>query len=183
MKYALLLLSTILLCSCWKPYRTDFPTQPPERKVWGSKPVYTAESVAKKIGYLSQKQPLVQAGNIYAFENYIFQVDVGRGIHVIDNSKPSIADRIGFITITGCQQISIKGKYLYTNSFADLVTLDISDPTNMLEVSRVIMAFPELAGSYPLVQPAESGYYICPRMDSVVVGWVKDSIYTSCYKN
>ncbi len=183
MKYTILLLCAILLYACWKPYRTDYAMEQAQQKVWGSKPIYTAESVAKKISYLPQKHPLIQAGNIYAFGNYIFQVDVGRGIHVINNSNPSTADRIGFITITGCQQISIKGKYLYTNSFADLVTLDISDPSNMLEVSRVIFAFPELAGTYPLVQPTDTGYYICPRMDSIVVGWVKDSIYTSCYKN
>lgn len=140
-------------------------------------------SEAKKIDYIAQKKPIQQAGNIYAFGRYIFQVDVGRGIHVIDNSVPAQADRIGFIAINGCEQISIRGAYLYTNSFSDLVTLNISDPTHLVEVSRVPGAFPELMYSYPMVQPEEIGYYECPTYDSIVVGWVKDSIYASCYKN
>src|SRR5207253_1944522 len=127
-------------------------------------------------------QPVVQAGNIYAFGHYIFQVDVGRGIHVIENTNPAQADRIGFITVNGCTQLSIKGKYLYTNSMADLVTLDISNPAHVHEVNRVLSAFPEFQYYYPLAQPEETGYYTCPRYDSVVVGWVKDSIYASCFK-
>jgi hypothetical protein len=107
---------------------------------------------------------------------------VGRGIHVIDNTNPAQADRIGFITVNGCSQLSIKGKYLYTNSLADLVTLDISNPAQVREVHRVPNAFPELQYSYTLVQPTDTGYYTCPIYDSVVVGWVKDSIYATCFK-
>ena len=185
MKTVPLFFAIILLASCFKP-NNQYIDQPPPltpQKVWGSKPVYAAETTAKKILYLPQKQPVIRAGNIYAFGNFIFQIDVGRGIHVIDNTNPSSAERIGFITVKGCEQISIKGNYLYTNSYADLVTLDITDPENMLEVSRVLNAFPEFGSNYILVQPEESGYYICPRMDSVVVGWVKDSISAYCFKN
>ncbi|MES2645999.1 MAG: hypothetical protein V4717_03915 [Bacteroidota bacterium] len=183
MKYILLFMGTMLLSSCWKFNSGYLPPQP-QQKVWGSKPVYAAKSAAEKISYTDQKHPNIQPGNIYAFGKFIFQVDVGRGIHVIDNAVPSQADRIGFITVNGCEQISIKGNYLYTNSFADLITLDISNPARVNEVSRVRNAFPELMYNYPLVQPQESGYYNCPQqLDSVVIGWVKDSIFTSCYKN
>jgi hypothetical protein len=182
MKFASLFFAVICLSSCW-PENRFYGEPMPQYKVWGSKPVYAAETDAKRVFYTPQKQPLQQAGNIYAFRNFIFQIDVGRGIHVIDNSEPSKADRIGFITMNGCQQISIKGNYLYTNSYADLVTLDISDPVNLKEVSRITNSFPDFVYNYPLIQPEESGYYICPRTDSVVVGWVKDSIYASCNKN
>ncbi|MEP7232960.1 MAG: hypothetical protein ABI691_22060 [Ginsengibacter sp.] len=182
MKYMMLLFLSLFLISCWKPYGGGYNAQP-QQKVWGSKPVYTAEHEAKQILYDPHKNPLIQAGNIYAFGKYIFQVDVGRGIHVIDNTTPSASDRIGFITVKGCEQISIRGTYLYTNSYADLVTLDISNPLNMREVNRVSNAFPEFQYNYPLVQPEESGYYECPRYDSVVVGWVKDSVYMNCFKN
>ncbi len=184
MKTVLLLIAVIALSSCWKPYgRHGGETPYTQQKVWGSKPVYAAISAAKKVIYTPQKEPLLKAGNIYAYGKYIFQVDHGRGIHVIDNSDPATADRIGFITVKGCEQISIKGGYIYTNSYADLVTLDISDPKNMREVSRVSNAFPELGFSYYLAQPEESGYYLCPAYDSVVVAWVKDSIINACYKN
>jgi hypothetical protein len=183
MKFAPLLFATISLCSCWK-VRNNYVGEPiPQQIVWGSRPIYATETTAKLIAYIPKKQPLQQAGNIYAFRNYIFQIDVGRGIHIIDNSVPAKADRIGFITMNGCEQISIKGNYLYTNSYADLVTLDMADPMNLKVVSRIPGAFPEFAFNYPLIQPVESGYYTCPRTDSIVVGWVKDSINASCYKN
>jgi hypothetical protein len=184
MKYMLLCAAVLLLSSCYWTHPRQGTPDPllQAQKVWGSKPVYAARDVAKEIGYSAHKQPIVQAGNIYAKDHFIFQVDVGRGIHVIDNTVPAQAERIGFITVNGCAQLSIKGNYLYTNSMADLVTLDISDPAQVREVSRVPGAFPEFQYNYPLVQPDESGYYSCPIYDSVVVGWVKDSIYASCFK-
>jgi hypothetical protein len=177
----LLLLFVMVFSSCWNwdPNGYYAPTAPMQ-KVWGSRPVYAAKREAKVIQYTAGKQPLLQAGNIYAFGSYIFQVDVGSGIHVIDNTDPAAAERIGFITVHGCTQLSIRGHYLYTNSLDDLVTIDISNPAQLREVNRAEGAFPEMAYSYPLVQPAEKGYFACPRYDSVVIGWVKDSVYATC---
>jgi hypothetical protein len=175
MKCCLLLFVLFPLLSCWKYNGTPYPSS--QTKVWGNKPVYASESEAKKILYDPQKHAIYRPGNIYAFQHFIYQVDIGRGIHVIDNSQPAIADRIGFITVKGCEQISIKGKYLYTNSYTDLVTLDIADPLNMKILSRIADAFPEFLYNYPLAEPEDSGYYTCPTTDSLVVGWVKDSVY------
>lgn len=184
MKYLMLLLLLSLLLSCWKN-TWDYKNQPAfsTPKVWGLKPVYAALADAQVVLYDPHKHPVTAAGNIYTFGKFIFQVDEGRGIHVINNTVSSEADRIGFITVNGCAQISIRGSYLYTNSYADLVVIDISDPVNMKVVNRVTSAFPEFQYNYPLVEPSVSGYYECPRYDSVVVRWVEDSIYTSCYKN
>lgn len=184
MKYVLPAAAMFLLVSCYWTHPYEGTQQPPVilQKVWGSKPVYAAKDVAKEISYIAEKHPIIEAGTIYARGNYIFQIDVGRGIHVINNTIPAQAKRIGFISVNGCNQISIKGNYLYTNSMTDLVTLDISDPVHLHEISRVPDAFPEFQFNYPLVQPEESGYYTCPGYDSVVVGWVKDSIYNACYK-
>lgn len=181
MKHAIPLLFICLLASCWKDWGGY--KNAPQTKVWGYKPVYAALADAQRIVYDPHKHPVISAGNIYAFKRSIFQVDVGRGIHVIDNTISSQADRVGFITVNGCAQVSIQGSYLYTNSYADLVVIDISDPLSMKVVNRVANAFPEFQYSYPLAEPDESGYYECPRYDSVVVKWVKDSVYTGCYKN
>jgi hypothetical protein len=185
MKPVFLLCMVTCLTSCWKypPNYTRNNNQPSAQKVWGNKPIYAAIAKAKQITYIAQKQPIKEAGNIYAKGNFIFQVDVGRGIHVIDNTIPAKADRVGFITVNGCSQMSIRGNYLYTNSIADLVTIDITDPLNLREVNRIPNAFPEFNYNYPLIQPSEKGYYTCPGTDSIVIGWVKDSIYTTCYKS
>ena len=176
-------ITAVLCCffaaSCWTK------VQPPPRyqKIWGSKPVYMSAEEAKRIYFDATPKPVINAGNIYVKGNTIYQLEMGRGIHVINNTVPSQASRIGFITVNGSSQISIKNNLLYTNSYKDLVVLDISNFNNLVEVKRIAGALPYGLQDYFLVQPTESGYYQCPRYDSVVVGWVKDSIMSNCYKN
>lgn len=182
MKYWLFLVTAISITSCWTKIK---PTYKPETyaKVWGSKAVYGVDSLVKKLLYTSVAQPVLNPGNIYVKGDYIFQSETGRGIHVIDNKAPAAAKRIGFIVMNGSSQISIKGNFLYTNSYDDLVVVDMSDVKNIKEVKRVKGAFPEGRNNYYFAQPQETGYYECPRSDSFVVGWKKDSVYQSCYKN
>ena len=70
-------------------------------------------------------------------------MEVGRGIHVIDNAVSAKAKRIGFITINGSSQISIKGNMLYCNSYDDLVVVDMTDTADIKEISRIKGAFPK----------------------------------------
>ena len=171
------------LTSCWK-YTNNNNTGEPVytgQKVWGYKPVYATESAAKKISSLTSPKTAVSYGNIYAFSNYIFQIDPGLGIHVINNSIPSFAHKIGFITVQGCSQISIKNDKLYTNSYDDLVVLDFSDLQNVQEYSRLKGVFTEYKYGSPISTPPGRGYYECPSYDKLVTGWVMDSVYTSCY--
>ncbi len=172
---------SLFFVSCWKKNSHSY-IEPKSVKVWGSRPLYSALPQASTIFYTQKKRPVVSAGNIYAKGNFIYQVDIGRGIHVVDNTVASQAERIGFITVNGCAQLSMKGNYIYTNSYADLVTIDVSDTASIKEVNRIANAFPEFKYTYPMAQPSESGYYECPHYDSVVIGWVKDSVYQSCYK-
>lgn len=179
MRPVLVVLLAVLITSCWNRYPYEGDTYP-NVKVWGSKPVYAPEPLAKQIQYLGQKQPLKVAGNVYALGSYIFQVDIGRGIHVIDNADPAKAERTGFIAVHGCTQLSIKDGYLYTNNLDDLVVLDLGTPGQVREVGRIKEAFPQFRYQHPLARPEEKGFYECPRYDSVVVGWVKDSIWAHC---
>ncbi len=151
--------------------------------VWGNKPIYGIDTMAKKIYYIDQPQPVLVPGNIYVKGNYIYQAEVGKGLHVIDNNIPSAAHRIGFIIINGCSQLSIKGNNLYSNSYDDLVVIDISDVNKLREIGRVRATFPEGRRNYYYIQPLVPGYYECPRYDSVVIGWRKDSVKNICYKN
>jgi hypothetical protein len=153
------------------------------QKAWGYRPIYGIETNAKKIIYTNAPQPAVSRGNIYAFRSYIFQIDPGLGIHVIDNSVPSLAMKIGFITIRGCSEISIKNDKLYTNSYDDLVVLDVSDLKNVKEFSRLNGVFAEYRYGSPIAQPPGPGWFQCPSYDSLVVGWVRDSVFQNCYKN
>ena len=178
MKYLFLIITAGILSSCFTKKPTLQPT-----KVFGYKPIYGVDSVVKKLLYINTAQPVVVPGNIYIKDNFIFQLEVGKGIHVIDNSTPSQASRIGFLTVNGTSQISIKGNFLYTNSFDDLLVIDMSNINQIVEVKRIKGAFPQGRVNYYYAQPPQSGYYECPRYDSLVIGWRKDSVYNNiCFK-
>lgn len=187
-KYLLLCCFSAVLISCWKirdrngDFPPPLPNQPPT-KVWGYKPVYGTETEAKNILYTAGAKPVISGGNIYAYQQYIFQMEPGLGIHVIDNSNPSIAERIGFINVKGCSQISVKDGKLFTNSYDDLVVLGFSALNTIKEESRLAGVFKEYRYGSPIAQPPSSGYYECPSYNKFVTGWVKDSVYQYCYKN
>lgn len=180
--YLIGVLFSFSLLSCWDFNNRNVDPPINITKVMGYKPIYGAEVFAKGILYSSTPLPVINGGNIYAFNTYLFQVESGYGIHVIDNSNPSNAERIGFITIKGCSQLSIKDDKLYTNSYDDLVVLDFSSLTNIQILSRLNGVFVEYRYGSPIAEPPVSGYYECPRTDSFVVKWVADSVYQSCYK-
>lgn len=169
-----------MLTSCWR-LLPDYKSPSSFKKEWGYKPVYGPDSLAKKISFSPGAHAAISQGNIYAFRNYIFQLDPGRGIHVMDNSVPASAHKIGFITVRGCSQISIKNDKLYTNSYDDLVVLDFSDLQNVHEYSRLKGVFSEYRYGSPISLPPGPGYYECPAYDQLVTGWVQDSISAGCY--
>ena len=118
--------------SCWTKVTPNSPGVDYKR-VWGNKPVYDATANAKMISYSSTALPVSNPGNIYAKGNFLYQLEIGKGIHVIDNSIPAQASRIGFITVNGSSQISIKNNLLYTNSYDDLLVINIADLNNISE--------------------------------------------------
>ncbi len=153
------------------------------KKEWAYKPIYEDAAIAKQIRYIDSALPVKNPGNIYAKDNLIYQLELGRGVHIIDNAVPSQAHRVGFIVINGSSQISIKGNFLYSNSYEDLVVVDVSNGNSVTEAGRVANAYPQGRYEYYYLEPPEAGYYQCPSYDSVVIGWKKDSVYAGCYKN
>ena len=150
-------------------------------KVLGQKPIYSNDASLKQI-VADTARNVKNAGKIYAYQNYLLQCEVGEGIHIIDNTNAATAKRIAFIKVIGCNEISIKNNFLYTNSYKDLVTINISNINQPVETQRIANAF-NVNGYLP--EPPEKGYYECVNLSKgVVIGWSKDSISTySCYKN
>ena len=88
---------------------------------------------------------LINPGKIYYKDGYIFISEVNEGIHVINNFDPSNPINEKFIRIPGNTDLSIKGSALYANSHVDLVTLDIQDLNNVVEVDREEDILPYMA--------------------------------------
>ena len=183
-KILLFFLMPLVLSSCWDFTNNAHP-EPPPKKVWGYKPVFSVDSTVLKIT-AEGPRPVKLPAKIYVKGNLIFQNDLGTGIHVIDNSNPSAPAPIGFIKILGNSEISIKGNMLYANSFQDLVVVDLADWQNVKEMKRIKNAFQQgaTAGPYPrysYVPPPEHGvYFECTEpyeVTHILTGWVRDSVY------
>ena len=95
-------------------------------------PVYkTTEEVRSNIKS-SAAQPIENPGKIVILNNFIFLNDVDKGIHIIDNSNPASPKNAAFISIPGNVDLAVKGTTLYADLYTDLVTLDITDPMNVV---------------------------------------------------
>lgn len=80
-------------------------------------------------------------GKIVVLGNYIFLNEINKGIHVIDNTYPISPKNISFIDIPGNVDLAIKGNTLYADLYTELVTLDISNPLNVIKTKITDGAF------------------------------------------
>jgi hypothetical protein len=170
-----------LLSACWKfGRRPEYP-----EFAMGYKPVYSNDLSLLNIT-VGAPRPVKKAGKIYVLGDYIFQNELGEGIHVLDKTNPNQVENIGFINILGNTEMSIKGTFLYANSYYDLVVVDLSDWRKPIEVKRVKNAFlgntmRNYQSAIPL--PEKNVYAICvdPAL-GVQTGWAKDTVHFSdCY--
>ncbi len=106
-------------------------------------------------------------GKIYVKDHYLFINEKYKGIHVYDNSNPAAPANLIFIDIPGNVDLSVKGDFLYADSYTDLVVLNISDISQPVEVARLKDVFPytipEVDNSLPLTG-------IDPQK-GVITGW------------
>jgi len=106
-------------------------------------PVYlTTEEIRESVEYLPARE-INSPGRIYYKDGFLYINEVGKGIHVIDNRNPQQPQKLGFVNLPGNFDLAAKGNYLYADSYVDLVILDISDPSNVVEVNREYSVFAE----------------------------------------
>jgi hypothetical protein len=186
--HLLFICGTLFLAGCWGWGRKPAPAA---KKVWGYKPVFSTDTTLLKVQSESPR-PMKNPGKIYVRGNLIFQVDIGYGIHVIDNSIPSSARPVGFIRVNGSSELSITGNNMYVNSFNQLVVLDVSDWQHVTVVKRIPDAFQQglSAGGFQyfyIPPPEHKVYYDCSLLDyqagKLQSGWVRDSVFNYCYYN
>jgi hypothetical protein len=84
---------------------------------------------------------LEHPGKMYIKGDYLFVNEVKEGIHIINNKDKSHPEFITFIKIPGNGDMAVRDNILYADSFSDLVAIDIRDPLNPKEVSRVKNVF------------------------------------------
>jgi len=124
----------ILLPACMKDTVTDHYTI--------YRPVYRTRDEIKNNIKSSTPVPIQQPGKMVIKDQYVFLNDVDKGVHIINIANPAKPVNIAFINIPGCVDLAIKGTYLYADCYTDLVTLDISDPLNIVVKQFLNGVFP-----------------------------------------
>ncbi len=166
-KILLPLLCMVYISSC----RVD---PPPPKETVGYVPVYAEKAKPSSISF-QQPRAIENAGKIYVKDHLLYQVDNGKGIHVFSIANPAKPERKGFIPIVGAQEISILNNSLYTNTYNDLLVLNISSPENITVTKYIENAFNLVS----TVIPPESGYFECvDPSKGIVAGWTKKKIYS-----
>lgn len=136
------------------------------KNVDGWAPIYASTDSIQKIETVAARS-IEDGGKIYIKDKILYQVENGRGIHVIDYSDPAAPQKLGFIRCFGAQELSIRNEHLYTNNVNDLVVLDISNLNDVKVVGRK-----ENMLSIVSTAPPESGYFDCPdNSKGKIVGW------------
>ena len=173
-KFLLFVLTFFIFTSC-----TDRWTPDVVENALGKIPVYATTSDASTISPGSP-QEIQLLGKIYYKYPYLYAIEISKGIHVINNEDPTTPQKVKFINVPGIGDMAIKGNYLFVDNISDLVTIDISDISNIREVSRIEDACTDGGSKYPL---GYVGYFECPDPDKgIVVGWVDGYIdKPDCY--
>jgi hypothetical protein len=133
-------------------------------------PVYSSRTEALTISN-SAPQPFVNGGKIATLGNMLYQVEQDKGIHLINISNPSAPAKVGFINVALCRELTLKGNYIYTNNMNDLVVLNVSNPANITESSRISNAFPDLGVQFP-PEAKPGDYFECADVNKgLVIRW------------
>lgn len=157
---------------------SGLPKPRPNTPTWV--PIYGSPGYVRQV-VMEAPRPIEHSGKIYVFGNYLLQVEKDSGIHIINYSDRSAPQKMGFLRSTHCSEMAIKGQYLYVNNLDDLVVLNISNPANPIEVSRVKGAFPFPTGEFP---PGQGVFFECPDPSKgEVIGWKQETRdYPRCYR-
>lgn len=135
-------------------------------------PVYMSFTDFRNSFQKSDPVDITLPGKIYFKDGYLFVNEVGKGIHVIDNSDPSNPVKVAFYEILGNVDMAIKGNTLYADSYIDLVSIDISDINNPKEVGRLENIFPEVVPEGDRWYP----YAMVDNTQGVIIDWKVETI-------
>lgn len=134
---------------------------------------------------------LERPGKIYLYNHLLLVNEFLQGVHIYDNSNPSNPVNLGFLPVHANQDLAVRNHILYLDSYTDLVSFDISDPSHPHFLSRVNNVFtfdnyaflPGFDETYPMVEidPAQgvvTGWEIDKTTEEVVNHWHRNDVLT-----
>ncbi len=129
-------------------------------------PEYMSYDDLRNSFQMKSAQVILQPGKIYFKDDFIFVNEYLKGIHIINNSNPENPEKVTFLEIPGNIDMAIKGNMLYADSYIDLLTIDISDMNNIVEVDRDEEVFP-----YTIPEIREGVAYGIDAQKGVITGY------------
>lgn len=119
---------------------------------------------------LGEARAIISPGKIWIFNDVIFLIEQYKGIHVIDNSNPSVTKTVAFIQIDGCTDITMKGDIIYANNAVDMIGIKGNNDLSGIEViSRNRNMLPEIASPEPW---GDWYFYDKLPQNTIIVRWV-----------
>jgi len=109
--------------------------------------IMSKQEFRNSVKVTTRGQKIEQCGKLCFYNGYLFISEPGKGIHVIDNRKPSAPQNIAFIELAGNADIGVRNDLLYADALIDLVWFDISNPAKPELKGRLEDVFPE---NYPI---------------------------------
>lgn len=101
------------------------------------KPVYSTTAEIRTVIGIQESKEVSNPGRIYVKGDLLLINEVGKGIHLFDNSNPANPINMSFINIPGNNDMAIVGNTLYADSFIDLVAIDITNLNDAKQVARL----------------------------------------------
>lgn len=100
-------------------------------------PIYSTTAEIRAAVGIQESKEVTNAGKIYIKGDLLLINEVGKGIHLIDNSNPANPINMNFLNIPGNNDMAIVGNTLYADSFIDLVAIDITNLNDAKQVARL----------------------------------------------
>lgn len=176
--FSYLLLCVLVLSSCKDWFLSPKPKRPGIVDTYI--PIYAKEGDPELAIATGPVRATKVAGKIFSIGDKLFQVEDGAGIHIIDYSDRTKPRKLAFLNVPGCREVALKGGTLFTNSYEDMLLLDLGHYPDVTVRSRIPNVFPQMGYSFP---PLRGAYYECPDYSKgKVVGWeIKKVKNPNCY--
>jgi hypothetical protein len=136
-------------------------------------PIFKSKTALRESVGVTTPQSTHSDGKVYVAENLLFYIAQEQGIHIFDNSNPAQPQNVAFIQVEGVHDIAVKGNYLYTDNFMDLLVFNLS---NLQQIS-LVQTLQDVLEFYPQF-PAEADFMAWdsnPDEDDIMIGFQIES--------
>ena len=84
---------------------------------------------------------ICETTSFYVYQQYLFMVEDGEGLHILDNSDPRNPLPVTWMPVEGGQGLAVRNDILYINQYTDLLAFDLADPKIPTFISRTENVF------------------------------------------